>query len=342
MTSSLLACCGLLASHAQAALPIDLEVAKERGVSITAPQQWAQLLGQMDLGSVKIRDARGPERPKLEERNLSGSVRYRVTAILSRGNVLLLPDRRFVSTQRAAMKKYFEALPTKAEYNSVERGAFGLSKQQFELVYAEMSQPIGFSTVEKTAGEILSLVENKIGVPIAREDVDALSRGKPLSAELEKLTLGTTLAFALRQSELMLVPEQLPGQALRLTIEPYDSAIESWPIGWKPEVSSRQSAPHLFEKRNIEIKGFTLTQALTALQPAIRLPVLLDQRVLERKQIDPSKVDVELPKKRTFLKSAVSKLFSQARLSDELRVDELDSPFLWVTRFGKDSPRARK
>jgi hypothetical protein len=146
------------------------------------------------------------------------------------------------------------------------------------------------------------------------------------------------LAYALRCEGLMLLPEQLPGEPLRLRIAPYDSQQESWPVGWKPAVSSRQSAPQLYKLRSIEINGFTLAQALTALQPALKLPVILDQWVLQRSQIEPSKIQVSYPKKRTFLKAVVGRLLSQARLAEEVRVDELEQPFLWVTRFGKASP----
>jgi len=129
---------------------------------------------------------------------------------------------------------------------------------------------------------------------------------------------------------------------LRLSIERYDSKRESWPVGWKPAVSSRQSAPQLFELRNIEINGFTLAQALTALQPALKMPVIMDDWVLQQRQIDPSKIEVSLPKKRTFLKSAIGKLLSQGRLAEEVRVDEQGQPFLWVTQFGKNSRPATK
>ncbi len=337
---SLVACFGGLAKSSLAALPIDLEVAKERGVSITAPQQWAQLLGRMNLGSVKIRDARGPERAQIETKQIGNSVRYRVVAILTRRDELLLPDRRFRVSDRSAMQKYFQQLPEQAAYNAEERGRFGLTKAQFERVFAELSQPVDFSSVGRTAEEIFRFAEKQITTPMERLEPTASPAGKPITSELKGLSLGTTLAFALRQNGLMLVPEQLPGQALRLTIEPYDATGDYWPVGWKPGVLSRRAAPQLFEKRNIEIKGFTLAQALTALQPAMQIPVIFDDKILLRNQIDPSTVQVELPKKRTHLKSALGKMFGQARLSDELRVDELDKPFLWVTRFGKDSPRA--
>lgn len=330
---------GLTRSAAHAALPIDLEVATEPGVPLAAPQEWARRLGRMDLGTVRLRGARGGERPRVEKK--SGSSRYHVLAILTGRNELLLPGQRFRVGDQARLAKYFQQLPEQTEYTSVERGRFGLTKAQFEQVYAELSQPVGFSTIGKKPIDLLRLAEQKVATPI--QQTGSLSRDStPLIAELRELSLGTALAYALRCEGLMLVPEQLPGESLRISVEPYNSKVDSWPIGWKPAISSRRSAPQLYEKRNIEIKGFTLAQALTALQPALQVPVVIDSWTLARQQIDPATEQVELPKKRTFLKSALGKLLSQARLAHELRVDEQDQAFLWITRFGKDSPTATK
>ena len=331
----------LLAKTALAVLPIDLEVAKEAGVRITAPQQWARTLGRLDLGSVRIRDARGGERATIEPRKLGASTRYRVVAILTARDELVLPGRKFRSSDSPSLAKYFQQLPAQADHASEERGKFGLTEPQFRQIYNALSEPVGFSTNDVTAIDILRRVETKLPSPI--EQVQALTLGRSkLQVELKKISLGTALAYALRCDGLMLRPEQLPGKPLRIVIEPYNSKRDSWPVGWKPPISSRRSAPQLYEKRNIEIQGFTLTQALTALAPALRMPVVMDQWILEQKQIEPSKVDVSLPKKRTFLKSVIGKLASQGRLSTEIRVDELDQPFLWLTKFGKESPQATK
>ena len=335
--SGLTVCSATRPPVAWSALPIDLVVATERGAPISAPQEWARTLGRMDLASVKLRGVRSGERPTIEEKRLGQSVRYHLLAILDQRNELRLPDRSFRVGDRQAMKKYFQELPAQAAYNAEERGLFGLTEKQFRKVYAELSQPVGFSTLDITAGELLARIENKLATPIRRPAPSTLRNGKPLTTELQSLTMGTALAFALRRDGLMLSPEQLPGEALRLNIATFDSGQESWPVGWKPAVSSRQSAPHLYELRNIEIDGFTLSQALTALQPALKMPVAMDEWILQRRQIDPAKIQVSHPKKRTFLKSALGKMLSQARLAEEVRVDEKEQPFLWITRFGKDS-----
>ena len=347
------ACVLLIPTAVGAALPIDLVVAMEPGTPLTAPQEWTRLLGRMDLGTVQVRGIRSGERPEIKERKLGKTTRYRLLAVLNRRNELVLPERKFRVRDRHALQKYLEQLPAQTAYHAEERGRFGLTEKQFRQVFAELSQPVGFSTVGKSAEEIRARLEKTLTVPVvhlespslrdgALRDGGASLSGKPLAVELQNLSTGTALAYVLRCEGLALRPEQLPGESLRLSIGAIDSKQESWPIGWKPAVSSRQSAPQLYEFRNIEINGFTLAQALTALQPALKLPVVMDDWILQRQQIDPSKIQVSHPKKRTFLKSVVGKLLSQARLAEEVRVDEQEQPFLWVTRFGKESLRATK
>ena len=65
-----LAALRLLYSSAFAALPVEIEVAIERGTSLTAPQEWSQLLGKMDLLSVRLRSIRPDDRPEVTSREL--------------------------------------------------------------------------------------------------------------------------------------------------------------------------------------------------------------------------------------------------------------------------------
>ena len=327
---------------AEAALPIYLEVATEAGAPVTAQQEWVRLLGRMNLGQVRLRRARGGEQTKIESKKQGNSTRYQVFAIINRRNELILPQRKFRISDRGALQKYFDQLPVQAAYNAEERGRFGLTEKQFRLLYAEFSQPIGFSTVGKTSRAVIARIERTLDLPFAGLSSVPLNSKMQITAELKNLSTGTALAYVLRREGLAMRPEQLPGKSLRLNVVAYDSPQETWPVGWKPAVSSRQAAPQLYKLRSIEIDGFTLSQALTALQPALKIPVLMDDSILARQKIDPAKIQVSLPKKRTYLKSALGKLLSQARLAEEVRVDEQEQPFLWITRFGKHSPVATR
>ena len=96
----------------------------------------------------------------------------------------------------------------------------------------------------------------------------------------------------------------------------------------------------MFKFLTFEISGYTLAQALDVLSPRLGVPLKFDDLILQRRDIHPDKIQVKLPRKKTYLKRAVDRILGQARLSGELRVDEAGKPFYWITQFGKDSPRA--
>jgi len=96
----------------------------------------------------------------------------------------------------------------------------------------------------------------------------------------------------------------------------------------------------MFEFLTIEIDGHTLDDALEVLKPRMDMPLILDRRTLRRREIDPQQVNVKLTPTKTYLKSSLDRLLSQARLACELRVDESGKAFCWVTQYGKDSLRA--
>ena len=202
---------------------------------------------------------------------------------------------------------------------------------------------IRFSTAGKTPADLLDQLEQKFNVPVVRDASAraALHQAKPLEAQLRDMSAGTALAIALRSEGLVLRPEKLTGKPLRMVIEQQRPKRDWWPVGWKPEGSPRLLAPKMFEFLTIEIDGFTLSKAVEALEPRLAVTVVYDERILAERKIRPDEIQVKLPAGKTYLKKAIDRLLSQARLAGELRVDEQGRPFYWITQYGKDSPRAK-
>lgn len=324
-----------------AELPVDLEVATEKGVPLAAPQEWAQLLGELELASVRVRGGRGDDQPAVTQ-SVGPRPRFEVLAVLNARGELVLPERRFRMSDRKLLAAYFQALGQSESFGK-EIGPFGLTQEQFATVFEALSPRAGISTRGNTPAEVLNQLTARIELtvfedPRARE---ALQTAKPLAAELRDLSTGTTLAITLRNAGLVLRPDKPIGKPLRLVVEPYRPEVEVWPVGWKSEGSPRLAAPQLFEFLTIEVSGSTLANALEALQPRMGVKVFYDDQVLTARGIDPAKIDVKFPSKKTYLKRVVDQLLSQGRLAGELRVDEVDQPFYWITQFGADSPRAK-
>lgn len=311
-----------------------------KGVPITAPQEWAERLGKLGLDRVQIRSARGEEKPSTKL-NESGT-RVEVLAVLTSGDELVLPQRKFRVSQLAELREYFANLPEQIVEEGIVRGPFGLTESEFHAVMADLGKPLGASTAGKTNGALLGYCGTKFQLPIRKSPaVHEILRTAPLlTVELEDFAAGTALAIALRREGLTLRPHNVPGD-LHLVVEQYQRGQEVWPVGWKAEETPRQLAPKLYEPLSIEIEGYTLATALTALAPRLTVPVVLDEWVLTELDIDPTKIKVKLPAKKRFLKSALDGMFSQARLACELRIDDAGMPFLWGTQYGPDSRPAQ-
>jgi len=337
-----IACASFDSTPAQAELPIDVEVAMQSGVPLTAPQQWAKLLGKMGLGRVRLRSGRPGERPEVTKTESAAGAHFKVVAILNRRNELVLPDGRYRTADRKALEKFLQDLAQRESFGE-ELGRFDLTEKQFRQVHGDLSRIIDFSTTGMTPADMLNQLERILNVPVLRSAsaIATLRRADLLTAELRGMSAGTALAIALRNNQLVLRPEKSDGGPVKMVIELHDPQLDHWPVGWKHRGSPRTLVPKMFEFLTIEIDGYTLSKAVEALEPRLGVTVIYDERILAERDIQPNEIDVKLPAGKTYLKKAVDRLLSQARLAGELRVDEQGRPFYWVTQFGKDSLRAK-
>ena len=81
------------------------------------------------------------------------------------------------------------------------------------------------------------------------------------------------------------------------------------------------------------IDGVTpsVARVLEAVSKRLKVPLLLDHNALARHGVDVEKSLANAPQARTTYSNLLRKVLSQAKLKYEVRVDEADSPFLWIT-----------
>lgn len=332
----------LTACPAAAALPIELEVAVERGAPIDAMQQWSRVLSQMDLTRARLRGARAREQPSINAEQLGQRTRYRVVGFLTRDNRLHLPGGKFRLTDESQLRKFFADLPRREQHGSVERGRYGLTEAQFKQVHAELAQPVAPTAASLSVADAVDQVIQNLSTPLklsSRHRARLAEAGMATAGEM-RLTGGAALALWLRRAGLMFVPEQLPGQPLLFRVNDYDSEQDHWPAGWKPSGTVRQAAPKLYQFRTIEIDGYTLAEATAALEKFIEIPIIWDEWILARQGGEHRAKQVRLARQKTYLRAAIDRILSQVRLGGEVRVDEAGQAFYWVTQFGTESPRA--
>jgi hypothetical protein len=143
------------------------------------------------------------------------------------------------------------------------------------------------------------------------------------------------LAAVLRPLGLVATLDKPPGAAVRVLITDARRAKQSWPVGWPPAKSPREVLPALFQFLPATIDDVPLAEALAVLSQRVGAPFLFDHNSLARHRVDIEQVRVSLPGGRTYYLQIIDRLLSQAKLKRELRVDEAERPFLWISTIQK-------
>jgi hypothetical protein len=345
------ACWLLLSVAGYADPPIELELATERGVQITAPHEWLQLLASIGVENVRIRSMRAGDEVRAINRGTAERPRYFVLAFLTTQDQIRLPGGTFSRGDRARLKDYFDRLVDDgAEALTAPRGPFGLTAKELEAVTADLAQPIDFETKGQPPKVVLEKLLSKFEVRRPFSDggdtLPGLQSADPIADELQGLTAGTGLAMLLRNYGLVLRPVKTRGRPVAFSIGPADGTdvsqstlglsddlkMRDWPIGWRPDRLGSEIAPALFEPRNAEIEGYALDETLAAIQSRVSIPFYLDRAALRAKKINPADIQVRLARTRSSYMRVLDRVLAQAGLHCQLRVDEAGTPFLWITR----------
>jgi hypothetical protein len=354
------------AAPSRAAPPIELELATERGLQITAPQEWLQLLAGIGIQNVRIRGTRPGDAPKVSNTGTDDRPRFEVVGIITARNQLQLAGGTFSRSDRTRIKDYFDRLAADgAESLTATRGMFGLTEKDITTVFADLAQPIDFPTNGQQPQKLIEKLQSKFALKLrfdARAE-QALRDAKPVADDLHGIAAGTALAIILRNNGLEFRPEKPRGEPIAYiastaesTVEPPassktasgrppvpprtfnragrtdDNNLQQWPIGWELHDTPGRAAPSLFVVRNAEIDGYSLAETLAALAPLIKIPMLIDRAALAAHDIDLTKVQVVLPKTRSSYKRVIDRALATARLGSQVRTDDAGKPFLWITR----------
>jgi hypothetical protein len=322
---------GLIAESIAATPRVDLEIALEDGMVATHARAWSDLLAQAGFSSVRIRSA-NDDSPSLQTTGTSSSPAYRVVGVLTEQNQLVLPKGRFGLSDRGKIELWLQKLREGGEDGiSIKPVAFGLLPKQLVAVHEALSVPVPFSTLGKPPREAAKKIADGLALKFIADDVAqrALATPEPVADELQGLTSGTALAAILRPLGLVMFPEKNAGE-IRLRLAETRGAKEHWPIGWPTKGNPSETLPELFKYLPIEIENTPLLESLQAIGSRLKTPLLFDHNSLARDNVD-LKMKVSFPRTNTFYARAFDRLLFQARLKYDIRLDEADKPFLWIT-----------
>src|SRR5205814_8732531 len=203
--------------------------------------------------------------------------------------------------------------------------------QQLVAVHEALAVPVQGSTLGQPPRETAKKIADRLPYKFTSDEVAqrALAEGEAIADELEGISSGTALAVILRPLGLVMFPEK-NGQEIRLRIAVNRDAKEFWPVGWPLKGNPGETLPELFKFLKVNIGDASLSEAITAIASRVKAPVLYDYNALARARINLS-TKVSLTESNIFYSRALDRLLSQARLKYEIRLDEADKPFLWIT-----------
>jgi hypothetical protein len=257
-----------------------------------------------------------------------------VLGIIRTDNQLYLPGGRFRLQDHAGLQRWLRDLPAGSTANRDQRSSneFGLSDQALVEVFDRLTVRVRQPTKGQSASRVIQQIGRDLTLPlqIDRTVDNRLRSNERVIDELSGLSSGTALAAVLRPLGLALVPKDSTG-TIRLEVTSARTAKHAWPIGWTSEKPARDVLPKLFEFLEVEIAKTPLDQALAALQARLQVPFLVDHNALARQQIDLKQIQVNFPAKRSFYQRILDRALYQASLEAEVRVDEAEQPFLWIS-----------
>lgn len=313
---------------------IALEI-KTPGAASEQSQQWAEILADVGADRVKITSADGA-RAAIDESEFGGQTLITVTGVLSRNGQLSLPGATFSPRDAGRIRQWIEQLRADGATVTVsEKMAFGLTADQLVGLNNRLAQPAEFDTKGQKIGDVVTRIRQELNVPLQVESSarSKLAGEEIVAEEMHGLSVGTVLAAAVRPLGLVVVPTRPLGGDVELTLVDSQSADEHWPVGWPIESAPAKTAPAIFERFNFELNQAPLSDALAAIEKKTSVPILYDHNALARDGLELSKIRVDYHKKKQTYFSVIDDLLAQSRprLKLEIRVDEAQRPFLWIS-----------
>lgn len=311
---------------------VTMEVVTRKGLAPTAAQQWYQTLSGLGVDSLRIHADTGGAETGVTNTGSAAAPAYKVVGIVSADNNLYVPGGVFGPRDVGKLRKWLDELRDEGvEGVTQSRSAFGLLPRQLQQIHDELKRPLGFSTKGMSAAAAVGQISKGLRTPVVLEaGASRALSAVTLEDELKELSRGTALAAIARPAGLVLRPART-GAGLEYRIERPQEGEEVWPIGWPPEKRHSETLPTLFEMLNVEIKQISVSEALAAIEGRLEVPFVFDRNAMALYRVDPATAPADVPAKRMSYSMVLRRVLSQAKLRYELRIDDAQKPFLWIT-----------
>jgi len=313
-----------------AADEVRMELSIARGAPVTAGHEWLKTLSQLPVRDVRI-TTDGLREPTTE--HAAGTCT--VHGIITRDNRLMVLGKTFTKSDRAGLNQWIAELRAGPKVAGGDQ-AFGMSVDELVDFHASLAVSLDTATRGKPARDAVTAIHRRIpsSVRLTPSLRRRFSPDELVRDELQGLSCGTAMAAILRPLGLVFAPRR-SGDEWDLQVTDSRDANESWPVGWPTQEKARVAAPKLLESIEVEINDVSLREAMDAIGDRLQIPLLFDHNGMARHGIDPNQIKVSHPAGRSVYKKLIRTLLFQAKLKSELRVDESDRSFLWISPIKK-------
>ena len=315
---------------------IEFELLQADGIGGMHGQNWLKVLEPLDVG-LRVRKPILGDKPEMKERE-AGNIRF-VTAIgtLDRSGNLVFPDRTFALGDATKLKEWINELRTYGiKGTPVGKKLWGLSEDQFASLFEGLLKTVDFETEDQPLKQAVAKLPLPAEFPLRwnSEAVDQLAKlgdKARVRQELKGFSSALALALCLSDNGFGFRPNRTPSGVIELLIEPRNTKLEQWPVGWPVQRATFKAAPKLYAMVPIELSDVELSDVLNAISELAEIPVLIDYAELDARQIDLEKIKVSFPRKMTTWSLALRQLVVPKRLTRELWQDEAGRVFVWIT-----------
>lgn len=311
---------------------VELNVIPSGRASFGAAQKWMQTLSS--LRTVRVRSDRS--KAAQPEAKWVGSTLY-ITGVIGANNELIVPGRKFSVRQTKDLVAWIgnqKKTKTDGPLQTKDQ-RFGMTLGQLQQVHDLLKPALTDSTKNKPTAVILRTVARTTGLPlkINRTELKALA-GDTSAIEWKGFSVGTALAALLRRHELVMVPEFV-GNQIQLRVQSESDATDAWPVGWPPRLKNHELVPKLLDTLPIDIYDTPIRDVMTAIESRLETSIFFDESLCLAAKLDPSKTNVTVSSTKSFYGKVIRQALFKAKMSSEVRTDELGKPFFWVQPAGR-------
>jgi hypothetical protein len=269
----------------------------------------------------------------------TGSIRltpYRridVRAVITPDGYLCIGRNRFRADQLAGLRQFVSKLKREGVPKpDPSQPLWGLSETQFDRLQERLREPSQFELDQLPLRTFLQQLARRTGMPVkTTRQVQRAAHTIRLTARTGRVSLGAATAYALGQVGLAFEPRADADGSLSLLVLTREESARPWPIGLKPEGMRGRIAPQLLKFIELKTVNSSLDQIIGAIRQNLELDVLVDLAAMRAAGIDPGALRSSAKLPRSTWSSAIRRVLHPLGLVYELRIDEANRPFLWVT-----------